>query len=209
MKKIISISIFILSLYLSLFAKSIWVDKNIYSAGSQINSGDFINVKVLDISNLSFELKLSDKTSFNVVSNPDVNITGFLPKISADKNVVNNKNVKLKNKGKLKIEITSQVGRAIGRGRYRLTGNRTYNINGKITIVKISGIVDSQFVKNGSINSNKIGNFRIDINTSSAVANIKRPALKKDEKANINLTEQEKQKIITEYLKKILSDLSR
>jgi hypothetical protein len=39
--------------------------------------------------------------------------------------------------------------------------------------------------------------------------NLQRPPLQKDEKASTSLTEQEKQQIIIDYLKKMLGELTR
>ena len=85
-----------LTIVLSLFsisaqAGTIWLDKDVYSTNKNLQVGDIIIIRVKDFSKLKFDIALNNNTSNDIISNPDMTITGFLPKISSNKNAKNNK----------------------------------------------------------------------------------------------------------------------
>ena len=87
MKKLIIIKIVILVIIfpgIELNSKTIWKDSNIYSSSGNIRIGDIIVVNVTDISTMRFSLNMNSETTSDLSSNPDVQITGFLPKIASN-----------------------------------------------------------------------------------------------------------------------------
>jgi hypothetical protein len=85
MKKTGLLLILFMTAGISLNSSTIWVDKDIYIADRNLKVGDVIVVNVKDFSKLKFDMALVNNLSSNVESNPDVTITGFLPKVSANK----------------------------------------------------------------------------------------------------------------------------
>lgn len=73
----------------------------------------------------------------------------------------------------------------------------------------VTGIIDPVLVKGRQVDSKNVANFRIEIRSTKEGIQIRRPALKEEEKAEVKLTETEKQRIIIQYLEKMLNQLSR
>ena len=192
-------------------AKSIWIDKNIYSSGESLKVGDIVSVQVEDISQLRFTMALADSGSFNLSSNPDANITGFLPKVTAERKVNNTDKTEVSGRGNMKIVIGSRVTERLNDGTYRIAGMRAYSFNGAANQFSVSGIIDPAAVKGRTVHSRDVAEFRLDIRGVKEVpgVNIVRPAPGPEESATSTLTEEEKQRIIVDYLNKMLREMGR
>lgn len=193
----------------AMHGKSIWIDKNIYSSSENLKIGDIVIVNVNDISQMRFNLDLSNASSSSINTNPDVTITGFLPRISANNNSNNSSTTQFSGAGQLNISIASRVVRKEGEKNYSLSGTRTYSFNGVASTITVSGIVDPSTINGRSVNSTVLAGFRLEIKGSSEGVRLERKKLEKDEKASIQLSEDEKQKIISEYLEKMIRELTR
>lgn len=191
--------------------KTIWTDKNIYSSGENLKAGDIISVQIEDISQMRFTMNLNDSNTLSINSNPDPNLTGFLPKVNANRSVKNNDQTSVSGRGNLNIVIGSRVVRRLNDGKYQIAGTREYSFNGSTSRFTVSGVIDPASVKGGIIRSAEIADFRLEIRGLKEVPgiNIARPPLKKDETASPALTEEEKQRIIIEYLNRMLKELGR
>ncbi len=191
--------------------KSIWIDKNIYSSGESLQVGDIVSVNIDDISQMRFSMTLNDSTAFNISSNPDKTVTGFLPKISADKKSNNSDKTSVSGQGSLRIVIGSRITRKLPDGKFEIGGAREFSFNGAVSLFTVAGIIDPSSVKGRSVYSRDIANFRLAIRGTkeAAVGAITRPPLKPNEAAGVTLTEEEKQRIIVDYLTRILQELSR
>jgi len=76
MKKIfMAIALVIVS---TVYADTIWKDKNLYTAQNAIKVGDIFTIVVSDISQMRFTLTLANNDAFMVTSAPDGTITPFL-----------------------------------------------------------------------------------------------------------------------------------
>lgn len=192
-------------------AASIWSDKNIYSSGESLRVGDIISVNIDDISQMRFTMNLNDSGNFSIRSNPDATITGFLPKVSSEKKITSTDKTDVNEKGTLKIVIGSRITARQNDGKLQVGGAREYSFNGVTSRFTLTGIIDPASVKGGSVRSRDIANLRLEIRglKEAPGVNIARPPLKPDETASTNLTEEEKQRIIVEYLNKMLKELSR
>lgn len=208
MKRAFLVYIIITVLGFALNAKSIWRDKNLYSSEGDIAVGNVIVVSVNDISDMKFNYSVNDKSNSNVSSNPDMTITGFLPKVSANRKITNEDSTQFAGKGKMSLSVATRVLNKVG-AMYGIAGSRTYTFNGVTNIITITGLVDPSLVKGRTIDSNNVADFTLEIRGVKQGINLQRPPLKKDETANANLTEEEKQKIIIDYLKKMLGELTR
>ena len=209
MKKIIIIGCCIGLCSTLSFGKSIWKDRNYYSSSQSLNVGDIVIIQVKDISQLKFNLDLARTSTSNINTNPDMTITGFLPKIASTSQIGSNNSTKFSGKGELVVSVASQVVRKEANGKFAVTGARTYSFNGVTNTITVSGIVDAALVKGRNIDSNNIVNFRLEIRGTAEGTTIQRPAVKENEKVDANLSETDKQKIITDYLQKMVRELTR
>ena len=158
MKKII-ISSILFFVIVPLFAKTLWVDSNLYSSKGAFKVGELIMVNVRDISNLKFSVDSKSNSSINLSSSPDKNLTKFLPPVSFNKNMDNSGSIKYKGKNSLKFTIATTIqGRTKG-GLLKVAGSRTYRISGVMTQVAVSGVVDTLSISGGEVDSNRVGNF--------------------------------------------------
>ncbi len=208
MKKIFTATA-IIFLSAMLHGKSIWVDRNHFASGGALNVGDFIIVNVDDISSLQFNLTLKNNSDSTTTSTPDVTITGFLPKVQGNQNIKNNDATTFNGKSSFSFSIASRIQKREGGGKFTVAGIRAYSFNGVTSTVAVTGIIDPVLVKGRQVDSKNVANFRIEIRSTKEGIQIRRPALKEEEKAEVKLTETEKQRIIIQYLEKMLNQLSR
>ncbi|MBN2040668.1 MAG: flagellar basal body L-ring protein FlgH [Spirochaetes bacterium] len=213
MKKIkcFIILIIIISGVNSVYSRTIWRDRNIYSSGGDLNVGDIVVVNVDDISQLKFNITFNNDNSYNIISNPDKNITNFLPKISSDKKITASEKTDYSEKGNLQISIASRITSVTQDGKLNITGAKEYSINGKINRFFLSGIADPDLIKGRTLLSGDISNFRLEIRglQEPGAVNIQRAEPGTDGTASGSLTETEKQQIIVDYLNKMLRELNR
>ena len=190
---------------------SLWRERSMYSAGQQLKTGDVVVVSVDDITNMRFTMNVNSKNSTNVSSTPDVNITGFLPKVSADRKTENSDKTDLQGKSNLNMEIAAQITAQNPDGKYQVQGSKEYIFNGVSNRFEVSGIIDPALMNGRSIRSADIVNFRLAVSGTKQGLdlNIQRAPLKPDETPKAELNDAEKQRLIMDYLTKMLSELSR
>lgn len=195
---------------LPLTADTIWQDRNVYTSET-MNNGDAVIVEIEDISRLRFSVSLENKSNSSVSSEPDIEITAFLPKVSAKKNVDNNDVVKLDGRTNLRLKVTALVTGPSGQGNYNINGYKEYVFNGVLTRFTVTGVVNPQMLSGRTIKSENIINFRLSIIgvRNGLNLNLQRDAIEEGESANADLTEEEKQTIIIDYLTKIINEISR
>ena len=213
MKALMRVIFVTIALFISLpiSSKSLWRDKNIYSSAGNLRVGDILVVNIDDISKLRFNIALSNQNAFNITSIPDANISGFLPRVSSNKKINRSDNTSVSGTGNLRIFIASRIIRMLEDGKYEIAGSREYSFKGTSNRFRISGIIDPALVNGRSIKSRDIANFRLEIEgyTVGAGIKIERPELEEGKSASTALTEDEKQKIIVDYLERMLNELSR
>jgi len=190
---------------------SLWRDRNLYTAGQDIKVGDVVVVRVDDITRMRFNMTVNSKTSSNVTSNPDVNITGFLPKIASDKKTTAADATELASKGDLSIDIAAQITARGNDGKFTIQGVKEYSFNGVLSRFTVAGIMDPALLNGRVIRSGDVVNFRFTIDTTKQSLGIavRREPLKADETPKAELTQEEKQRIIIDYLNKMLNELSQ
>ncbi len=208
MKKLVFISILFILCISIVHTKTIWQNRNIYSSTGNIRVGDIIIVRVADVADLSFEVRLNNDNSYSITSNPDSTVTKFLPKISSDRKLKNNRRSQFSSKRKIQFNIASRIVRRVGRA-YQIQGFRNYTFDGSLNRVTVTGLIDPSLIKGRMIESGNVADFSLTITGQRLGVNIQRQPLKKDEKAEVKLTEQEKQRIIIDYLQKMLRELTQ
>ncbi|HOP28367.1 MAG TPA: flagellar basal body L-ring protein FlgH [Spirochaetota bacterium] len=209
MKKTGLLLLFIFMTGVSLNSATIWVDRDIYVADRNLKIGDIIVVNVKDFSRLKFDIALVNNSSSNVESNPDVTITGFLPKVSSNKNTKNNESTNFTGSSKIELAVASRIVELQDNGNSVISGTRTYTFNGVTSTLSVTGIVDPKHVSGGLIDSEFVADFRIQITGRKEGLTIRKAQIGQDETSSSELTETEKQQIIIDYLEKIIRELTR
>lgn len=204
--KLIIFFIFIASLA---YGATIWQDKDVYSSDTNLQVGDIIIVNVNDFSKLKFDVALNNNTSTDIISNPDMTITGFLPKISANKNIKNNESTNFNGNSKIDISIAARVTEKQNNGFSVINGVRIYTFNGVTSTIQVAGVIDPRLLNSGSIDSGMIADFRIQITGRKEGLTIRKTQVAEGEKAFTDLTEPEKQQIVIDYLEKMIRELTR
>ncbi|MCL2026142.1 MAG: flagellar basal body L-ring protein FlgH [Leptospirales bacterium] len=193
---------------LPIFATTIWQDKNNYTASEQFAVGDIIVINVQDISVIQFELSSQNNDSVSIESNPDVTITGFLPKASSSRKIKGDDKGKFAAKSKIGFFIATQV-QNIQNGKLTVSGTRTYVLNGVANSIAVSGVVDQALLTGRDVDSSDVANFQMQVNSRRQLMNLQFQPLQPDSPASAELTEQQKQQLIIEYLQKIISEQER
>jgi len=201
----------ILFIFLTSFvnAATIWQDKDVYSTDTNLKVGDIIIINVKDFSKLKFDVALNNNTSSDIISNPDMTITGFLPKISSNKNIKNNESTNFNGNSKIDIAIAARVTEKQNNGFSVISGVRIYTFNGVTNTILVAGIIDPKLLNAGSIDSEMIADFRIQITGRKEGLTIRKAQVAEGEKAFTDLTEPEKQQIVIDYLEKMIRELTR
>lgn len=212
MKKYLPLVIFAVFIgVIAAHGRSLWQDRNIYGASETLKEGDVILVRVNDLSQMKFDLTVNSDSSFNIVSNPDGNLTQFLPKASANKNSTSKGKTAIRGSGNMQFTVPARVTKKIPGNLFEIAGTKEYTLHGVVNMFQVSGIVDPVLVKGKGIDSTDIASFRLVLKgyKEGAGIEIKRGALKEKETAGVILTEDEKQKIIIEYLNKLINELTQ
>jgi len=201
------LSVLLLPIFLS--AESLWVDQNIYSSSAGYKVGDVLIVYVNDISTIKFSQNSSDKSNQNFSTNPDKTLTGFLPNVASDKSSSSNSISKYDGKNNIKISIAASVVSRASNGKLNIRGSKLYQFNGVNTSIQVRGNVDPIFIDGRGIDAGSVSNFTIIVSSSKKGIKLNRPALKPEEKASVDLNENEKNRIVIDYLQKVLGELTR
>jgi flagellar basal body L-ring protein FlgH len=209
MIRIVKMIILMLFIPVLVSAATIWKEKDIYATDLNLQVGDVIIVNVKDFSKMKFDLSLNSNSSNNITANPDITITGFLPKISSNKNIKNNDSTNFNGNSKIDIAIAARITAKQNNGYATITGTRIYTFNGVTNTLSITGVVDPKLLNAGTIDSGQIADFRIQITGTKEGLSIRKNQLKEGEKAGAELTEAEKQQIIIDYLEKMIRELTR
>src|SRR5271157_214417 len=93
----------------SLSAKSLWQDRNPYTSEGEIKVGSVIVIAINDISDMRFSYSTSNRGNSNVSSNPDTTITGFLPKVAANRRTGSDDSTQFSGRGKISFSIATRV----------------------------------------------------------------------------------------------------
>jgi flagellar basal body L-ring protein FlgH len=193
------------------FSRSLWQDRNIYSAGESIKEGDILLVHINDVSQLKFNLTVNSDSSFSFTSNPDGTVTQFLPRASGNKQSVNKGKTSVTGAAKMYISIPATVTKKLKNNQFEIAGVKEYALHGVVNRFQVAGIVDPSLLRGRGIDSMDIAAFRFSLRgyKEGAGIEIKRGALKDKETAGVTLTEDEKQKIIVDYLNKVINELTQ
>jgi len=197
-----------LSCCFPIFAATIWQDKNNYTVSGKFAVGDIIVINVRDVSTIQFELTSQNTDNVSVESSPDITITGFLPKAAGGRKIKGDETGKFSAKSKIGFSIAAQV-QNVQDGKLAVSGSRAYVLNGVVNSVTISGIVDQALLVGRGVDSSDVANFQMQVSGKRQLMNLQFQPLEADGQASGQLTEQQKQQLIIEYLQKIISEQER
>lgn len=202
--------VFILSAA-AVFPKSLWTDRNVYSSAASLKVGDILIVKIEDVSQMKFSVTVADNNTFNITANPDQGITPFLPKVATDRKSASTGKTDFSGKNNMLVSIAARVTGRRDDGKFTVDGRRDYTFHGVRSSFRVRGIIDPALVKGKTVLADDIADFRMDIvgGKSGAPVDLKREPLKEGESAAFKLTEEEKQRIILDYVKKMLQEITR
>lgn len=203
--------IFVLIFFFSICADAatIWKDKDIYSTDKNLQVGDIIIIYVKDFTKMKFDVALKNNASSNIESNPDVTITGFLPKVSSNKNIKNNDATNFNGNSKIEIAIAASVTGKQNNGFSTISGTRVYTFNGVTNTIQVAGIIDPKLLNAGSIDSEHIADFRIQISGRKEGLTVRKTPGAAGEPVTTDLTDPEKQQIVIDYIEKMIRELTR
>ena len=208
-KALIAIIVMITVLPAVVYSKTLWKDRNIYSTSQSLKVGDIIVIRVDDISRLQFTLDTNERKTSSVTSVPDMTITGFLPAINSSRTITGRDASEVTSRGRLNLEISSVIT-GTRQDKYLLQGSRTYVFNGTTNRVTVSGVLDPLLVKGRTVDSTSVAEFRLTFDSArEGGMALTRPPVEEGKPANASLTEEEKQRIITDYLQKMLREIMR
>ncbi len=193
-----------------LYGATVWQDVNLYSPAASVNQGDTIVVIVEDISQLRYTLDVENKASSSVNSTPDTTITAFLPAVNSTSDITHNDGIKVESRGNLSMRIGASVGAPQNDGTYIIQGTKTYNFNGTANTIAVAGRINPSVLDGSTVKSESVINFQLTINTTTQGINLNLDRqLEEEESASTELTEEEKQQIITDYLERMLNEISK
>lgn len=207
-KKFLKILVIII-LTIPLLQATIWRDREIYSSDTNLQVGDIIIVTIRDFSRFKFDVKLNNSSVSDIMSNPDVTVTGFLPKISANKSFKNNEATSFDGSSKIAVSIATRITERQANGISVITGSRTYSFNGITHTLAVRGVIDPRMINGGVIDSDNVADFVIQISGRKEGLTIRKNQLAEGEVSKFELTEQEKQSIVIDYLEKMIRELTR
>ena len=208
-KKIFTFCILFLIMPIIIYSRSIWVEKNLYSSGDNLNIGDVITVVINDIGQLQFDVSLKNNTSNSVESNPDINITGFLPNVTGSRSAKSTSDLNYTERRRMSLSVGARVQSIDANGQFVIAGSRVYNIQGTANTVTVNGIIDPTRVRGGFVDSTDVADFRLGIIATSEGIRIRRPPLEEDESGTLTLTEQEKRDMLIRYFEQMIDSLER
>ena len=109
----------------------------------------------------------------------------------------------------MEMSIAATITGRQDNGHAVIAGSRSYSFNGVLTTVGISGVVDPKYIAGGFVDSGNVANFGIQITGRREGLTIRPPQLEEGGTASAQLSEEEKQRIIRDYLEKIIRELTR
>lgn len=191
-------------------AASLWQEGSLYTPPSALTPGKTLTVIIDDVSRLRYTLDVKSDSADSVVSTPDSSITAYLPAVSSNKDISHSDGMNVESRGNLELKVAVTINQAQADGTYAITGNKSYIFNGVASRIAVSGRINPADLEGNTVRAEKINNFQMSISTTTQGLNMNLARqLGEDESASTDLTEAEKQQIITDYLEKIISELSK
>ncbi|MFW6366730.1 MAG: flagellar basal body L-ring protein FlgH [Spirochaetota bacterium] len=194
----------------TVFAETIWSELNLYTPAATVTQNNTVVIIVDDISQLRYTLDVENETSSSVNTSPDTTITAFLPSVSSSKDISHGDSVNVESRGTLSMKIGASLGARQADGTFPIAGTKSYVFNGVANTIAVSGRINPENMDGAAIQSSSVLDFQLTINTTTQGLNLNLDRqLEEEESASTELTEEEKQLIITDYLERMIEELSK
>lgn len=194
-----------------LVAQSLWEDHNPYNPGVRLVAGTILKLKIDEPIKIEYEYEDLRDENITVKLVPDQNLTEFLKPVDANQNVTS------KNKGKLKSN--NRVVFSIGVRVLEVSEQGTIQFSGSKQITAESGKHTQQISVRGQIHRDdiKVGRMILSGNVADLVINVRGAPIKQNKNITMkvegnpaqpkaNLSETEKQRLLLDYLNRVLGE---
>jgi flagellar basal body L-ring protein FlgH len=192
-----------------LISKTIWTDRSLYAPDTEITAGSVLMVNINDVTELKFNVEINSKENADMSLNPDTQITGFLTKAASNRKISSTETGQYAGKSRLRLTVAAAVQARNAQGLYPIIGQRTYSFNGSTTVISVQGLVDPSMIKGRIVDADMVAGFRLDMRVTKEGIELRRARLGAEDKSSTDLTEQEKQDIIIEYLQRVLREAAK
>jgi flagellar basal body L-ring protein FlgH len=215
MKKIIFISLMIMYSSSNVFPQvSLYDGRNPYA--NNYHDGDIIRIHV----NNNFAMTVSGEWNRNMEVNlklqPDKKNLDFLKESEESRNSRRQSKERQNVSEKFKFTVSAVINKQAD-GNYRVNANKTVTVDGKLTRIVCTGIINAKSIVNGSVNSDEIADLNLNVVSQpqpSKDETYKGPeAAKEGEKEQAsdgpqgNFSKDQMKKYIVEYMKEVLGGL--
>lgn len=198
----------ILSAGLALFPQTtLWQDHNPYA--QTYETGDLITVEI----NEKFSLRLDNKWENGIDQEmtlvPDRNYMDFLKQSEQSQSLSRDSENKTRIQDSFAYTMAASVTQKSDRGILTLEGTRVFRVDDRNLTLRFSGRVREADVKNAVVSSARVSDMQLLVNgapdfPSNNQVGMKTPEQLQEEAAQVaDLSEQEKQQILLDYLRRV------
>ncbi len=192
-------------------AEDLWKPHNPYSSHSRLRAGSVIKVKISEPVDLEFEYEDTGSSDTEVKTNPVI-WPADLPVTDIEKNIAGSRKKHLKVKTRMNFTMAVQISGITPEGNAELSGTRQvfYEAGNVRFEVRFAGTADlNDITRDNRIKSEDIAGLVLQV-TGKPVTPGKGITLKTDAegKVSADLSEEEKQQLLLEYLNRVLGEAS-
>ncbi|MCB1327088.1 MAG: flagellar basal body L-ring protein FlgH [Spirochaetales bacterium] len=202
--------------YLS--AQSLWRDHNPYNPSANIRTGTILKLHVEETVIIEYEYESTVDETVTIKLKPDQTVTEFLPPVDTEQNITRQNNDTLRSHGKIRFEMAVRVDSQPEEDIVSIVGTRQIaQENGRTRqVFQVRGFVHVEDIKPGRrVNSADVADLDIRITGAPVPQNRDRrlrqePGATPEEpaRATAELSDQEKQQLLLEYLNRVLGEMS-
>ncbi|MDH4262030.1 MAG: flagellar basal body L-ring protein FlgH [Spirochaetia bacterium] len=214
MKKIIPILLFVLLTANEYSQVSLYDGRNPYV--NNYNDGDIVIINVNNNFSITINGEWNRKIEVNLKLEPDKKNLDFLKESQQSRNSQRQNKERQNVVEKYKFNISAIINKQAG-GLYKINADKTINIDGKITRVICTGLINEKSIINGTVKSDEIAGLNLTVisqplpakdetyNGNDTKEQDTKNELKED--AESNFSKEQIRKYVVEYMKEILGVL--
>ncbi len=200
---------------LLLQAEDLWVDQNPYVSRSFVKEGVVLKLLVDEPVRMEYSYENTGDHSTTIKLVPDKKITDFLPEVSVDNSRTKKSQKKIRTRGSLKFRMAVTVT-SRNENTVEFTGNRTVaqEQGDQQMVVRVTGKVNLQDItRKGELRSADVADLALlvrgaPVPPDAGIQMKQTPGAEPGEPAtpSASLSEEEKQRLLLEYLNRILGE---
>ena len=214
----------IMVLGFALPAQSLWKDHNPYAVGSNIKKGSILKLQIDEIVKIDYSYKNLTDENIDINIIPDKNITNFLPTAQSNRTINKNYTNRLNSKTRIQIQMAVIISDDPNNNLLSFTGTKLLEHEATISSqqIQVSGLVHMEDIASGrKIHSKDIADLKITLAgvpvpksanlplstpTKEAESAKETPQAQAEKVSVPSLTEEQKQKLLWEYINRILGE---